>query len=120
MAILSGLLNVEIEFQSRIDSKNSTGRVLYDYDEVNVKRRWATHKNGNPDLPITTNNYNDTQNRYVTYYDTFTIRYDEDINYLMRILYDGVYYKIIKINPIERKQNLVIYAEKVEGNDYGV
>jgi head-tail adaptor len=120
--ILSGWLNIEIELETRVDSKDSLGFPMKGWGFW--KRKWASHKDGNPngspDLPVTTDTFNQNLGRYISYYDTFTIRYDVDVNYQMRILYNNIYYKIIKINPVERKQKLIIYAEKIEGNNYGV
>jgi SPP1 family predicted phage head-tail adaptor len=106
--MLPGLLNKSIEFEYKTLVKGTFGNSTPD---------WTFYKRFKASVTINAvNSYSENTGEVVNYVTTFIIRYDKNINYLYRILYNENHYKIRAITELGRKEGLVIKAELIEGN----
>lgn len=108
--MLPGLLNKSIEFEHKTESVDDIGDVL---------SVWTFYKRFKASVTISpVNSYSENTGEIVNYVTTFIIRYDKNINYKYRILFNENYYKIRAITELGRKEGLVLKAELIEGNQY--
>ena len=102
----SGDLNKNIEFQSLVTTKNTIGEIVDSY--VFFKSAWANIK---PISSHTIIKYGRPVNEMTH---TVRIRYDEDINYKMRIMFKNRPMTIKSIiNVSEKNQFIDLIVEEV-------
>lgn len=102
--MIANKLNYIIRFEKKTISQDSYG---------NVKEKWEFLKDKFASIlkNSSRNNY-ESEGRQVTYTTTFYIRYDSDIDYNCRILYNGSYYIIMNIEEDGRKEALRLVTER--------
>ena len=107
--MLAARLDTQITFEKETTAPNSIGTPVETY--TTLKTKWATVTYGGG------RTFGDLYAER-TYTDTiFTIRYDAEIDYKCRILYNSSYYKIEHIEVLQRKRGMRIRTTMLEIND---
>jgi SPP1 family predicted phage head-tail adaptor len=108
--MICGLLNKLIEFEYKTET-SEYGMITSD---------WTFYKRFKASVSISAvNSYSENTGEIVNYVTTFVTRYDKNIKYNYRILYNENYYKIRAITELGRREGLVIKTDLIEGNNYG-
>lgn len=107
--MLAARLDTEISFEKETTTSNDIGTPVETY--VFLKKKWST-------VTYTGGRTIGEEHADRTITDTvFTIRYDEDVNYKCRILYNNCTYFIKHIEIIGRKVGMRIKTEMIEINE---
>lgn len=108
----AGALNRLITIERSVDVQDATGQPIPTWQRL--CRAWAAVDSS--DAAERFQNAREVGHKWRV----FTIRWRDDIDFNQRIVYEGEYYNIRKINEIERRGRskfLDITAESIEGAD---
>ncbi len=98
--MLGNVLNTRITIEVGTESKNASGTPTLTYAKLKDTYAGVTYNSGG--------RANDEGGTYVYSDVDFNVRYDSNITYKCRILYQGQYYRIVHILPCGLRDGLKI------------
>lgn len=106
--MLAARLDRKIVFERETTSRNAIGTPEETYAFLKGKYATVSYSTGRT--------YGDSFAERTSTDAVFTIRYDQDVNYKCRILYNGSYYVIRHIETLGRKESMRILTQLLEIN----
>ncbi len=103
--MIAGALNKRISIEIEVTTKNSVGTPIETYTEL--KKTFAS-------LKYITGGTDFNEGAQANSSHDFSIRYDSEVNYKCRVVFEGEYYKILAIELIGQKDGMRLRCVKFE------